>query len=306
MDHFRLKRLVSSIRPDIMHAHYVRDYGFRAAETGFHPLVLTAWGSDILVDPVNRPLVQWELRRTLHKADLITCDASHIVPDIRRFAGMDADIRIINFGIDTGQFSPTTVGKNMRQSLDLEGRKVVVSTRSLRPLYDVATLIRAIPEVLTRVPHTAFIIIGDGPEAHALRLLAASLGVLEHIRFIGQVPNAALPAYLCAADIYVSTSRSDAGLAASTAEAMACSLPVVVSDFGDNPNWVHDGENGLLFPCGNHAALAAALVRVLTDEGFAATAGRANREIIIQDCDRDTEMCKMEGIYRELACRPCL
>jgi glycosyltransferase involved in cell wall biosynthesis len=303
LDHFRLKHILNEIRPDVLHAHYVRDYGFRAAETGFHPLVVTVWGSDVLVDPVGNPFVRWEVSRTLRKADLITCDASHIVPAIRSLAGPGADIRIVNFGIDTRLFAPVTPDAHLKERLGVAGKRVVISTRSLRPIYDIATLIRSIPLILGNVPEATFVIVGGGPESDPLRALAQSLGVADEVRFIGHVPNEQLPQYLCMSEVYVSTSLSDAGIAASTAEAMACGLPVVISDFGDNAKWVREGEGGYLFPCGNHEALASRLTDVLTAPQVRDTAARVNRDTVLERCDRDTEMAKMEQIYGQLLAR---
>jgi glycosyltransferase involved in cell wall biosynthesis len=302
LDHFRVKHVINEIRPDVLHAHYVRDYGFRAAESGFHPLVVTVWGSDVLVDPVGNPFVRWEVSRTLRKADLITCDTSHIVPGIRSLAGPGADIRIVNFGTDTRLFAPVTPDAHLKERLGVAGKRVVISTRSLRPIYDIATFIRSIPLILGNVPEATFVIVGGGPESDHLRALAQSLGVADEVRFIGPVPNEQLPQYLCMSEVYVSTSLSDAGIAASTAEAMACGLPVVISDFGDNAKWVREG-GGFLFPCGDHEALAGRLTDVLTAPHMRDTAARVNRDSVLERCDRDTEMAKMEQIYGQLLAR---
>jgi len=300
IDRMRMRRIVKSIRPDVLHAHYVTDCGLRAADTGFHPLFMTVWGSDVLVDPKRNLAVRWGVTRALHAADMVTCDATHIVPAIRSLAGPDADIRIVNFGIDTRLFCPGEADPALKKELNLEGKRVVISTRSLRPIYDIATLIRSVPLITGAMPNVQFVIIGGGPEADNLRGLASSLGVADRIRFVGPVPNDRLSAYLRTADVYVSTSLSDAGIAASTAEAMACGLPVVISDFGDNRGWIPDG-GGFLFPCGEHKALAESLCRVLGDSRMRSTAASVNRQVVLERCDREIEMLKMEQYYRDLA-----
>jgi glycosyltransferase involved in cell wall biosynthesis len=244
--------------------------------------------------------VHWEVSRTLRKADLITCDASHIVPAIRSLALPGADIRIVNFGIDTRLFAPMAPAAQLKERLGVAGKRVVISTRSLRPIYDIATLIRSIPLILGNVPEATFVIVGGGPERDPLRALAQSLGVADEVRFIGPVPNEQLPQYLCMSEAYVSTSLSDAGIAASTAEAMACGLPVVISDFGDNRQWVREG-GGFLFPCGDHETLAVRMTDVLNAPQMRDAAARVNRDTVLERCDRDTEMVKMEHIYGELA-----
>src|SRR5262245_29000393 len=50
---------VASLAPDVVHAHYVSSYGYLAARCGRHPLVMTAWGSDILVTPRQSRAMRW-------------------------------------------------------------------------------------------------------------------------------------------------------------------------------------------------------------------------------------------------------
>ena len=52
-----LRRVVREIAPDVLHAHYVVEHGFYGLVAGFHPYVVTAWGSDVLVEPVRDPIV---------------------------------------------------------------------------------------------------------------------------------------------------------------------------------------------------------------------------------------------------------
>jgi glycosyltransferase involved in cell wall biosynthesis len=103
--------------------------------------------------------------------------------------------------------------------------------------------------------------------------------------------------------VYVSTSRSDAGLAASTAEAMASGLPVVVTDSGENRVWVADGENGFIVPTQAPEMLAERILDLLRRPDVRARWGRANRQIIVERNDYVREMGRMEEIYRTLAGR---
>lgn len=73
----RIRRLIAKIRPDIVHAHYAGVSGVMAVASGFHPFVLTVWGSDVLLaakSKVKGPFVRF----VLDKADAITCDAYHM------------------------------------------------------------------------------------------------------------------------------------------------------------------------------------------------------------------------------------
>jgi len=100
--------------------------------------------------------------------------------------------------------------------------------------------------------------------------------------------------------VYVSTSLSDAGLAASTAEAMACELPVIITDFGANAEWIQDGKNGFLVPMKNSKSLADKIIVLLKDKNLREKFGKKGRQLIKERLDYDTEMSKMERIYEEL------
>jgi len=117
---------------------------------------------------------------------------------------------------------------------------------------------------------------------------------------VGLVLNDDLPGYLRLADIYVSTSLSDGGIASSTAEAMACGLPVVITNTGDNREWVKDEENGFLIPVKNPEILAEKIIYLLGNKDVCKKLGHNGREIIIKRNNYYKEMAKMEGIYYKL------
>ena len=234
-----LRRMLKDINPDLLHVHSVGIYGLVAAMSGFHPLVATAWGSDVLVggkSRIKRPLVKYILDRS----DLITCDANHMIDAMVKLGSDRSKMRIVCFGIDTDRFHPAKKDEALVEQLGLSGSKTVISIRNFLPIYDIESLIRAIPLVLESAPDAKFVIVGGGPEEENIKRLSLTLKVTESIRFTGKIPNTDLPKYLTSVDVYISTSLSDAGIAASTAEAMACGLPVVITDSGENGEWLKD------------------------------------------------------------------
>lgn len=298
----QVSRTISQLAPDVVHAHSVSDNGFMGALSGFHPLILTAWGSDILVAPQRSKLLKWAVRFALARADYITCDAQHLVERMVELGARREKIGIIYFGTDTRRFAPDRRDARLKEQLHLDAAApLVISLRNLTPLYDVESLIKAAPIVLGQIPQTRFIIAGGGDQRSYLESLAAAWGVAEQVLFVGPIPAGDLPRYLASADVYVSTSLSDAGLAASTAEAMACGLPVVITDFGDNRQWVKDGEGGFLIPLKDPAVLAEKIIHLLKDADLRARWGQINRSVIEEQNSYHKEMAKVERIYQQLA-----
>lgn len=298
-----LRRALNSLQPDVVHAHYAGVPGVMTALTFHRPFVLTAWGSDVLMMGRRAVLglpVRWALRR----ADLVTCDANHMIEAMTRLRVPRAKIRRINFGTEVDRFRPVPRDPAIDERLGLKADQPrVISIRNFHPVYDIGTLIRAVPRVLERIPNAAFIIGGSGPEESSLKELAGQLGVSDSIRFCGPIPNEQLPLYYAAADVYVSTSLSDAGLAASTAEAMACGLPAVITDTGENDAWIDDGVTGYLVPARADAELASRIAALLGDEPLRRSIAPRGRSVIVERSNYHVEFEKMEQLYLALAPR---
>ncbi len=296
----QLKKTISNIKPDVLHAHSVEDIALMGAISGFHPFVVTPWGSDVLVAPRESRMSKWRVKYSLKRADLITCDAEHIKGPLIELGANPRKIKIVCFGVDVQKFKPGVINESLRKELGITNSPVVMTCRRLDPNCDIVSLITSIPLVLAEIPEASFVIIGRGSEEEKLKELTSSLNIAESVRFIGWVPHDELPRYLTAADIYVSTALSDAGIAASTAEAMSCGLPVIITDFGDNRKWVEDGVNGFLIPLRAPEVLASRIIHLLKHEDDRKKFGRANRQVIEERNNWAKEMEKMGVLYAEL------
>lgn len=169
--------------------------------------------------------------------------------------------------------------------------------RNFEPVYDIETLLRAVPAVLKSNPRTMFLLGGRGSQKEYLENLSEELGIKNSVVFLGFIPNTDLPNYLRCANVYVSTSLSDAGIASSTAEAMACEIPVVVTDSGENSLWIKDGEDGYLVPVKNSALLAEKIIFLLDHPEEQKRIGQNGRKVIEEKDDYWNEMEKMNTLY---------
>ena len=295
-----LKQLLNEIKPDIVHAHYITTYGLMASLTNFHPLILSAWGSDILIEAKKSFFMKVRTKRALRGADLFHVDG---IKPRKALEGFDVPsdlIKTICFGIDAERASPKAKTEKIKEKYGCQGHPVIISLRSLNPIYDVGSLIQAIPIVLKEVPGARFMIVGSGSQEQMLKDMTESLKVSKEVIFTGRIPFQEIPSYLASADIYDSTSLSDAGLAASTGEAMACELPVVITDDPDNRDWVTDGENGFIVPIKSPEKIAEKIIILLKNPDLCKKFGKLSRENIIKRNDYNTEMSKIEKIYADL------
>jgi glycosyltransferase involved in cell wall biosynthesis len=299
----QVRKFVKRLKPDILHAHYIIDYGFWGASIGFHPFVLSAWGSDVLVAPKKSSIIKSMAKFAIKRADLIICGAEHMR---RSLVGLGAEIEkisLVYWGIDTQKFRPRQRNAKIQEDLGISNSPTVISLGSLKPIYDIESLIASIPLILKEIPEAKFLIVGKGPQEIELKELARSLGVSESVKFIGWIPHDQVPQYIACADICVSTFLSSGGLSQGTAEAMASGLPVIVTDFGDNRKWVQDGLNGYVIPVRSPEFLALRIIHLIRNNDIREKFGQINRQIIEERDNWRKEMEKMERLYRELIAR---
>jgi glycosyltransferase involved in cell wall biosynthesis len=152
------------------------------------------------------------------------------------------------------------------------------SNRNLEPLYNVECTLRAFALVQQRIPSASLTIVGDGGERARLETLARSLA-LRNVEFVGRIAPEQMAEFYERAEVYVNSPNID-NMPSSILEAFACGLPVVTTDAGGIPFIVAHGRNGLMVRSGDCEALAAAVLRLLEEQGLAAQLAEQAR----QDC----------------------
>lgn len=133
---------------------------------------------------------------------------------------------------------------------------------ALAPHKDQATLIEAMPEVLTQYPDAHLLIAGEGKLRNELEKKISDMGLQDNIHLTGFIED--IPGFLKALDVFILSSKEE-GLGTSVLDAMACHVPVIATDAGGIPEMVRHQETGLLVPVGNSTLLAKAIMAVLQD-----------------------------------------
>jgi L-malate glycosyltransferase len=298
----KIRALVREINPDIIHLHWLAIHGYAVAKIGFHPLVATPWGSDLLVVPKKHAIYRYIVKYIIKRSDIFTCDAEHMKEVLVGYGATKKNVHLINFGTDTLKFNPEKKDHSLKTRIGFDADvKLIISLRALKPIYDISTFINAIPEVIRSYTKARFVVVGSGEEEEKLKQLAMNLEISKYVHFAGRLSDEDMQRYTASADIYVSTSLSDGGLAASTAEAMASEVPVVISDFGDNREWVENGKSGFLFPLKDHKRLAEKILYLLNNPDTAKKTAKAGRDIIENKNNWYREMEKVNFLYEHLA-----
>ena len=283
------RRHVHELAPDIVHAHYVTSYGYLAARCGHHPLVMTAWGSDLLVTPHTRPWMHWLTGWILRRADLITGDSASLVDAARQYRPQ-APVHEIHWGVDRARFAPAP--------WESKDGLQIVSLRAWEPNYHIGTLIEAFALLRQQLPGTPLQLhlLGGGSLEVTLRAQVLKLGLAECVDFHGRLDDAGMAAVLARCKISVTVPASDATSVAML-ESMACGLAVVASDLPANRQWI---SPELLVPAGDAQALAGVLHQLAINDARTSQAGERNAERITLDGDRKAQMDRIDQLYRQL------
>jgi glycosyltransferase involved in cell wall biosynthesis len=290
-----LARVARSIDPDLVHAHYLPEYGWMAAREGLRPLVCSAWGSDVLaVRGINRP----RSRIALRGASLVFADSAHLARETRTLAGDGIPVEVVRWGLDLEAFAPgDRTEARVSLGLPLDG-PLVVSVRGLKQVYNPELLLEAFARVRAGWPNARLLF--KHPQTETPPSIAATierLGMTDAITVLGNIPPERLPDVYRAADVVVSLASSDSS-PRSVWEALACARPVVVSDLP----WARDElahGSGLLVPL-DAQLVADAIERVLGDDALSASLGTAGRALAVVELDPVACNARIAALYSAL------
>ena len=296
-----LRKLLKNIQPDILHSRWIPNHGFLGALSCFHPTLSMPFGSDILIKPDLSPFMKWRTRFTLKQADMIGCDAQSVKNKIIELSSCSPEkIVVFPFGIDLTVFRPLNRSSRVRERLGWKDKKILIMTRSFAsPLYGHKYFFEALPVIIQEIPDTRVILVGSGQLLDQYRARIIEMELQDKVYFAGRANEVKMNEYLNAADIYVTSSLSD-GTSCSMLEAMACGLPVIVSDAPSYYEWVEDGINGFIIPRKNPTHLAERLIHILADECLRGRMGRENIKIAQKRADWDKNFSVLEGIYEKI------
>lgn len=285
------RRHIDESMPDLVHAHYVTSYGYLAARTGRHPLVMTAWGSDILVTPFESRLKRWITGWTLRRADLITGDSHDLIKAVSAYRPK-AQLAEIHWGADMSKFRPAP----WRDKVGFQ----IVSLRAWEPNYRIDKIIEGMGLFLKSNPEAdaRLHLLGGGSLENELKSQVRALGLSDRVNFAGRVGDAEMVATLQMCKVSISIPASDA-TSVSVLESMACGLPVIGSDLPANRQWL-GSDAGLLVSEGSAAEVAAAFERLWRDDAGAQKIGAENHSMMLEKGARSVQMDAVEKLYQGL------
>lgn len=286
---FKTTKLIKKIKPDIVNAHYITSYGFIGSLLGVNNLVLSAWGSDILVTPNKNFIYKFITKFALKKAKLITSDSNYMAKAIKELG--NSKVLTVPMGVEE---------KLLTLKREANSEEItILSLRSIDDNSNIDCIIMAFKLFLDRYPNSKLIIANDGPELDNMKKLVERLSITDKVEFKGFVSRKDLIKLLLKSSLYVSIPKSDS-TSVTLLEAMACGIIPIVSNHPANREWITNGDNGLTIDYIDANLLSIALIKAVNSNQIRSKCIIENRKIIRTKAIWHDNMMKVENEYLKL------
>ena len=297
-----LRKIEKEFAPDVINAHYASGYGtlMRISRLPRKKCILSVWGDDVYGFPYRNKISYLIIKKNLAFAPHIASTSHCMKKQVKRLLNKDKEIAVTPFGVDTTVF----YGKTRSSGSD---QFVFGSMKSLEYQYGIDILIKAFAEFLcdldeneqNRVRLKRY---GKGPLLAKMSLLAEELKIKEQVEFCGFISNASVSEALCEIDVLCLTSVIDSesfGVAA--VEAMACEVPVIVSDVEGYKEVVVSEKTGLIIPRNDVGAVCKAMKKIYHDPALRNYFGKNGRSWVKENYEWDHCVQIMMDLY----CKVC-
>jgi glycosyltransferase involved in cell wall biosynthesis len=208
-------------------------------------------------------------------------------------------ISVIPNGINLEQFTPSR-GRNghLRRALGIDERaRVIGAVGRLSPEKGFTVFLHAAKKILTELPQTWFLIVGDGPLKSQLSQYAKGLGIEDRVVFTGFHTNIA--DIYSAMDVYVLSSLRE-GTPMALLEAMAMKLPAVATDVGGVSRILRHNHNGVLLSSPDARTISEAVLWLLNNPSESARLGHAARTTVTDEFSAHRMAHDYEQVYSDI------
>ncbi|MDE0102358.1 MAG: N-acetyl-alpha-D-glucosaminyl L-malate synthase BshA [Bryobacterales bacterium] len=288
---------------DVLHAHYAIPHAVSALlcrqmlGDSAPKIVTTLHGTDITLLGLDDSF--YEITRfSLLQSDGLTAVSTFLARETEELFRLNSEVRTIHNFIDLERFSPARREPAIRSRYVCGDEALVGHLSNFRWVKRTTDVVRIFHRIVQHRP-ACLLMIGDGPDMEAVKLVAEELGVSSRVAFLGAEQDAA--ELLPQLDLFLLPSEQESfGLAA--LESMACGVPVIASTTGGLPELVTEGESGYLFPVGDVTAMGRKAAEILGDAsmhrrlrtGARARASEFSEAGLVE---------RYEALYREVVAR---
>lgn len=288
-----IRKAIKKFKPDIVHAFYLTSFGLLGSLSGFHPYLISVWGSDIFSFPRKNLLFKRLVQFNLSKADYVLSTSKIMAEEIGKYSARN--INVIPFGIDT------TLRIEFKRSIFKETDIVIGTVKLLEKIYGIDILIKAfsILKQKHKLIPLKLLIVGGGSQEGILKKMVRELNLESDTVFTGYIPHKNILRYHCEIDIAAFLSHQES-FGVSVLEANFCKKPVIVSEISGFKEIVQNEYNGLCVPSDDPVKTAEAMEKLLFDEKLRKKIGENGRAKIINEFSWNQNVSDLINIYNKL------
>ncbi len=201
-------------------------------------------------------------RWALNKADRIIVLSEYTKRKLVAVYAIPPDkVSVVAGGTDVEKFRPAETKPDIRKAYHLPPEKTILFTvRNLVPRMGLEGLVAAFSKAIKTVDNLHLVIGGEGELREDLQKLAQDLYILEHISFVGYIPDDTLPDYYRMADLFILPTKELEGFGLVTVEALASGLPVIGTPVGGTKEILSGFDTSFLFKDSTPGAMAALII----------------------------------------------
>lgn len=220
-------------------------------------------------------------------------------------AFLDVPHQVIMHGVDCHRFRPAAHKRDVKEALGLPADHCLIGCFGrIRSQKGTDRFVEIAMRLIKRHPDVTAVITG-GTTADNRNFLEDLMGrvqragLAERIQFLGEQPDAKVPEYFRALDLFVAPQRWE-GFGLTPLEAMASGVPVVATRAGAFEEMIRDGDTGIVVDTEDDEALEAAIETLVADPDRRAAMGRAARAHMLDAFALEREATTLTSLYREL------
>ena len=287
---------------DLVHVHYAIPHATSAwvacemlkGERDLK-IVTTLHGTDITLVGLH-PSFQAITQFSILRSHGLTAVSDFLKREtVRDFSVPESRIEVVPNFVNTRIYRPGLEPCH-RATLAPDGEKIVMHISNFRPVKRVEDVVEIFARVLGEIP-SRLVLVGDGPDLPRARVKVEELGIRDRVVFLGEYTP--VQELLSCSDLFLLPSMSESfGLAA--LEAMACGSPVVASRVGGLPEVIMDGETGYLCEAGDIDEMAAASIKILSDDKHRKELSDAGRAFAVKHFSSECIVPQYEEYYRRI------
>lgn len=288
-----LKIAIKKFNPQIIHAYYATSYGLLAALSGFHPFIISAWGSDVMDFPNKSFLHKTLLKYNFKKTDLVLATSNAIIDAIKKVSNVKT--KKIAFGINLDVF------KELKVDSIFNPDTIVIGTiKSLEKIYGIDILIKSFKQIVDKHGDKGLklLIVGAGSKESEYKNLVKELALQDKVVFTGKVDFIKVPEYHNMIDIFVNVSRNES-FGVAVLEASACEKPVIATDIGGLKEVVVNNETGFLIEPENINKVAEAMEKLLLNKNLRDEMGKKGRKFVKEKFEFSSNVDDTISVYEQ-------